>query len=328
MKKNNLVNVGLLMFVGCFLILGCKLPFKSSEITIVQSGCVTPDGSKIALTGHNSDYRFYTSSNIDKYRVILDGKTGKVIWKDFATDRLACAEDNSIISITDNEAKWVLEDKKISFTKPSENRSTNFIGMTDKNTIIREDRPFYAKKMESDNRGRTSSTRSYHNFPRFFVDKLGENETKVITLSESDLPDFSKEASFNYFFEKNLILIRSDKKMYAVDITNGKVVSNNLQDFQSSIVKTDKYDALETGREAPDGFIEIYEGKGDDAKVINKINKRDLSAKVIDIIDCCNNDLFLLYWERSTYVKVARIEHLTGKVVWKSDNLISKGNEK
>ena len=82
--------------------------------------------------------------------------------------------------------------------------------------------------------------------------------------------------------------------------------------------------AIETLRITPDGFIEIYDGKGDRAKLVRQISKRDLKAKVISIIDCCNNGLILLFWESEKYVKIAKVDNLSGEVIWRSESLLSK----
>ena len=69
----------------------------------------------------------------------------------------------------------------------------------------------------------------------------------------------------------------------------------NYADLQRSWESDDRYDAVETGRVTPEGVVEIYEGKGDRARLVRQINKSELGAKVISIIDCCNNGLILLY---------------------------------
>ena len=126
---------------------------------IVRSGCLTPDGSKIALNGIEDMSRASARPTGDGYRLILDGKNGKVTWKDTASGfPLACAEDNSIVSISYSGAKWIDSDKEIVFSQQSDARETSFVGMTDKNTIIREVRQYYQKEMKNTGSRQTTST--------------------------------------------------------------------------------------------------------------------------------------------------------------------------
>ena len=324
-NSKHLVNLVLVTGVFIIFVLACFPPSKGFRM--VQSGCITPDGSKIALTDIEEFSRLQTRHSIDKYRLILDGKNGKVIWTDLSSsDPLACAEDNSIISISESGAKWVETDKEIVFTQKGDGLRTSFIGMTDRNTIVREDRPYYLKEMSgSGGRKSTSSLRSFSSFPALLIDRLGENGTRTITFTESDLDSIGKNAFFNYEFEKDRIIINAGQKLYATDPVNGKtqVIRENYADLQRSWESDDRYDAVETGRVTPEGVVEIYEGKGDRARLVRQINKSELGAKVISIIDCCNNGLILLYWENGNYLKVAKIDHLSGAVIWKSDSLLS-----
>ncbi len=318
----NIKNFVLVILFSIFLVLGCGPTSKG--FLMVRHGCITNDGSKIALDGFEGDFDFlnFTTHNMpDKYRLILDGKTGKVIWKDLTSlERLFCAEDNSILSVSQTGVKWIEGDKEIVFSKQTDKNIIHFIGMTDKDTVIREDRPYSNAKLKNDNRGGVSPVKVYDSFPTFLIDKLGENKTKIITLSEADLPDVHKDIHFNYYFEKNRIIISSGQKVFAVDVVSGKttILFENENDFKKSLEKDDKYGAIDPTY-GGDGVLEIYEG----AKIVNKINKKDLEAQVIHIIDCCNNGLNLLYWENGNFLKVAQINHLTGKVIWKSDSLLS-----
>ena len=320
------VNIALIM--GVLIIFGLACIPPSVDFMMVRSGCMTPDGSKIALTDLEEMSRIYSQGSADKYRLIIDGTNGKVIWKDLTSnDPLVCAEDNSIISVSDTGAKWVGTDKEIVFSKKGEGRKTAFIGMTDKNTIIREDRPYYVEQMSSSGGRRTpSSVKSFNTFPTLLVDKLGENNTRSIQFTDSDLSGIGKDLFLNYLFEKDRMIINSGKQLFSTDLATGRTqaMRETYDDLQRSWETADRYDAIETLRITPDGFIEIYDGKGDRAKLVKQISKRDLKAKVISIIDCCNNGLILLFWESEKYVKIAKIDHLSGEVIWRSESLLSK----
>ncbi len=322
----NTKNLGLIMVIGIFLGLGCFSPYPSGvDFLMVRHGCITNDGSKIALYDFFKDFGSRTNSNkLDKYRLILDGKTGKVIWKDLtSSDRLVCAEDNSILSISNTEAAWIEGGKKIVFSKPTDNNAINFIGMTDKDTVVREFRPYSLVKLRKSNS--YSSEKHFSSFPTFLIDKFGVNETKIITLSESDLPGVFKHDQFQYYFENNQMIVQAGEKLYAVDVVSGKVkvLFESFKDFQKSQWKYDKYGAIDTTNSYANGVLEIYEGSGDESKIVNRINEKDVDANVIHIIDCCNNGLNLLHWGADgNSLRVSQIDHLTGKVIWKSDSLL------
>ncbi|GEM_PF-3692546 len=323
---SNLFAALLVLGVLTLAVLGCKLPSSGSSM-IVRSGCVTPDGSKIALNGIEDMSRASARPTGDGYRLILDGKNGKVTWKDTASGfPLACAEDNSIVSISYSGAKWIDSDKEIVFSQQSDARETSFVGMTDKNTIIREVRQYYQKEMKNTGSRQTTSTiKSFNTLPTLLVDRVGESTTRTITIPDSVVGAEAKDKYFQYYFEKDRVVIQVNKKLYATDLTSGstRALSETVEEMQRKWAVNDKYDAYEPEQLRPDGSVDIYEGSANGGKVVKQINKHDLSAKVISIIDCCNNGLLLLFWEREKYVKVAKIDHLSGEVIWKSDSLMS-----
>lgn len=324
---DQLTNTLLVLSIIVLCALGCSIP-GSSNSKIVRSGCVTPDGSKIALNGFGDNARRYSRSGSDAYRLILDGETGKVVWKDVETGfPLVCGPDNSVITVSNTGAKWIESGKEIKFSKTGEVQNTDFIGMLDANTIVREERQYYTENMKQPGRPPvSSSTKSFSTFPTILIDRLDGDGTKSVTFSDPDADGSVKASFFNYYFEKNKIFIQAGKRLFAYNAASGTTqpISETYKDLQNNWVKTDKYDAVETHRETNDGVIEIFEGKGDNAKLVRQIKKSDLNAKVISIIDCCNNGLIVLYWERETYVKVAKIDHLSGEVIWKSDALNSE----
>lgn len=328
--KHHFATITLIFSVFLVLILGCGLPSGKSSV-MVRSGCVTPDGSKIALIGVQEMASAYANPTADELRVILDGNSGKITWKDTGSkDPLACAPDNSIVSISDTGAKWIGSEKEIVFGRKGKGLQTSFIGMTDKSTIIREDREYYTERMPgSGGTTRNSSVRSFKILPTLLIDRVGETGTRAIELSESDLGPESKSKSFNYYLEKDRVILYAGQKLYATDLKSGttRALEETYMEMQSRLAVTDRYGAIEKEGYTADGAIEIYDGAGESAKLVNKINKRDLNAKVISLIDCCNNGLLMLYWERGTYVRVAKIDHLSGEVKWRSDSLLMDGQK-
>lgn len=322
LKSNSLIAFS----IAIILVLGCNLSNPTSKsFKTVRHGCITNDGSKIALDGFDEQSLFQESDPNDGYRLILDGTTGKIVWKDLTSfDRLVCSEDNSIISVSIKGAKWIESGKTLQFSRQGEPRYTDFIGMTDSETFVRVERQYTHERLRGDNKGRTSSQKSYSEFPTFLIDKINHAETKTIKLTQTDLPGVAHETSFVYFFEKDRIIFAANDKIYGVDIKSGKtsVAYDSFAEFEKTKESKDKYDAIDTTGYGGDGFIEIYEGKGEGKTLVNKISERDLNAKVIHIIDCCNNQLNLLYWERETYIKVSKINFQNGQIIWTSENLI------
>lgn len=325
--NKHLTNALLVFCVVITFALGCTIPSSSSS-KIVRSGCVTPDGSRIALLGIEDMARMYGQPTIDPMRLILDGTSGKVVWKDMeSATPLVCAPDNSVVSVSETGAKWLDSGKEILFSVAGKGRNTYFVGMIDASTIVREDRSYFLEQISAgQGRTRSSSTKSFNTFPTLLIDRLGDSGTRSVNFTESELDVQTKTLFFQYYFDKDRIVLQAGDRSYAYDVASGatRPINETYKDLQSNWVKADKYDAVETQRLTKDGVIEIYEGKGENAKLVRQIKKSDLNAKVISIIDCCNNGLIVLYWERETYVKVAKIDHLSGEVIWKSDALNSE----
>jgi hypothetical protein len=319
MSKNNRFVILYVFFVFLF-VLGCEMNKGFRSVTY---GCVTKDGSKIALTDFNKDFQFQTDNNPpDKYRLILDGKSGKIIWKDLkSSDQLVCAEDNSIISISETGAKWVEGGKEVVFSEKSDARNTNFVGIAGSETIVRESRSFSQKKMDMGRK--TSSLKDYNSFPTLLIDKPGEKATRRIEMA--DLEGVDKTSVFTYYSdysEDGRIIFTAGEKVFTVDVEKGTVepLKISRKEFLRERAEGDPFNALATSW-GIEGFIEIYDLRPDEPKLVKKFDKKEFNASVEHIIDCCNHNLLMLYWENGNYLRVARINQENGQIIWKSESL-------
>lgn len=321
-------NTGSVVIVFCvfLFVIGCQ---SGKDFRSVNYGCLTKDGSKMALTDFHKDFAVQTSINTrDKYRIILNTKDGNIIWKDLdSSDQLVCGEDSSIISVSKTGAKWVEGETETTFSKPTENADTNFIGMTDKNTFVRERRGYSQKKMDMGRK--TSSTKDYNSFPTFLVDKAGENSTKEFVLKDEDVPGLSKMEVFRYLFKENQIIFADSNKAFALNLTNGKVKPfGTRKDFLLERAKTDRFSEVDKTYQG-EGPIEIFDLSSGEPELAFSFEKNVLKGRVEHIIDCCNYGLFLLFWgNNGNSLNVAKIDQKSGEIIWTSKDLLYRPENK